>query len=1353
MKRKVISGIIVTMLLVSMVTVTFNIQPILADNTIVEPASTMSPVWEAHGSSSQEDFWGEDVKENAPKTNQRLKPVGGGWDFNRTNEWAEFAEVDGDSAELVIGVNNGHPDSHANLENLIDDHGGDLVNNVSMASEVKAIVADIPFATVSTFVAEVQTAGLSRFIEPNMKAQISAIPNDLYWSYQWGPRIIEADYAWNTTLGDPSVLVAIIDTGIDWNHPDLAANYVPLGYDWVNHDTDPMDDHGHGTHCAGIAAAVINNSIGIAGLAQVRIMAEKPIDSWGWGTEDDLANAIIHAVDQGADILSNSWGIDFDSELIHEAVEYAYEQGVLVVAAAGNEATSMKLYPAAYDEVVAVTATDQFDQPASFTRFGDWVEVAAPGVDIYSTVWDDSYTFKSGTSMSTPHVAGVAALIRSLGMTRDQVRLQLRYTADDLGPPGFDEYYGYGRVNARRAVEEPPPDHDLLILNWDTPPYVEPGDTATVNTTVFNFGGSNESTITVKLIVNGSEIDNATISFLASGESAIVKCFWTPTAEGLYNTTSYVVPAPNETVTANNVVWTNIYVGFPTKAVVLDSAGNYYPDTISNWEALNTNWHLFGSELVYVDYSTLAIEDITYEDIAGTSADTLIISCAYDWEFTDSEIEAIKLYVQEGHGLIATAGTLYTMVPNNNKLAPLFGLNETVPWYTTGTELLHATDPTHPLLNDVPDPYVFRSVVTAVPPDGRWDSNELDGGTYVAQGHFQESAIVVFRGLVYISPWLEIMPTYHHHHLQLLYNAITWSSYERPEHELVVHLESPPFLKPGNSTSLNATVYNFGLNNETNVELYLLINGTVVDNMTIPELLTGSSSTLSYLWTPTVEAQYNVTAYAPSVPNEALTTNNVVSSLVLVCIPVEVLYDESHDNRNFLDPSDPINHGDAWGYTTWAEIVTEAGYRITKWLPGDGELTLPVLSHYIVLVISMARESFTAAEISAIQSWVDLGGSLFLVGEADNYGGDPARLNPVLTEFRIQFDLNDQIFDHVIGDLAVHPITEGLSQYEVSYCGVLLLSTPAQWLGRDGMGRVALACSEYGSGRVVVAADTNTFADNYGFQNPHSPIYEHSKILSLNILDWLTPVKYEHDLHVILDAPTFLEPGDSSVLNATVANQGLSNETSVELFLLINGSAVNNVTIPELASGTSYTIDYPWTPTVEATYNVTTYSPPVSGENFTANNMVSRIVLVQVPPDILVVNDNDGTAWINGTSLAAFEAALTAAAYDYWVWNETSMGNPPLDYLSKFDLVIWTCGDYFHVAVDSVDAVTLESYLAQGGNIILEGEDIGYDHDGDEFMVNVAHAIMQVDDTGAPGLTVTDPTHPVTFVCQRASVG
>jgi len=204
-----------------------------------------------------------------------------------------------------------------------------------------------------------------------------------------------------------------------------------------------MDDHHHGTHCAGIAAATLDNGKGIAGIARVNLMAEKVLNETGWGTEWDVAQGIIHATDNNADIISLSLGGD-DAQVMEYACLYAWDNGSLLVAASGNKET----YPAAYEIVIAVGAIDQNDQRCGFSNWGPNLELVAPGIGILSTYPSNSYATLSGTSTAAPHVAGVAALVWSKYpfLTNHAVRDRLAQTADDLGAVGFDEYYGYGKI-------------------------------------------------------------------------------------------------------------------------------------------------------------------------------------------------------------------------------------------------------------------------------------------------------------------------------------------------------------------------------------------------------------------------------------------------------------------------------------------------------------------------------------------------------------------------------------------------------------------------------------------------------------------------------------------------------------------------------------------------------------------------------------------------------------------------------------------------------------------------------------------------------------------------------------------
>lgn len=357
--------------------------------------------------------------------------------------------------EMIVGFENITGDVLSHIKKS----GGVVLEQTPALGAVRVYV---PSSIEDAFVAAVKSKQGFSYIERNALIKLCHIPNDPYWDVQWSMRKIQANSSWDIHKGKSYVLVAIIDTGIDYMHDDLSGRYVPLGKDWYNKDNDPMDDFGHGTHCAGIAAAMMDNNIGVTGVAQVSLMAEKLISKWdNWTSAYDAGQSIMHSVGVGADVISMSWSIPEEaSEFLGAAVAYAWKCGSILVASAGNKNTSVPRYPAAYPEVIAVSATDRYDEKASYSNYGDWIELSAPGGDwngkILSTDLNNSYSWKDGTSMAVPHVSGLAALVWSYNysLTNQQVREHLRSTADDLGEPGKDQYYGYGRINAYRALDE-----------------------------------------------------------------------------------------------------------------------------------------------------------------------------------------------------------------------------------------------------------------------------------------------------------------------------------------------------------------------------------------------------------------------------------------------------------------------------------------------------------------------------------------------------------------------------------------------------------------------------------------------------------------------------------------------------------------------------------------------------------------------------------------------------------------------------------------------------------------------------------------------------------------------------------
>jgi len=301
------------------------------------------------------------------------------------------------------------------------------------------------------------------YAQPNYIMKIVYTPNDPRYDELWGIKKIQCEGAWDITEGLGAV-VCINDTGVDYNHEDLKNNIWTdengkHGYDFYNNDSDPMDDHNHGTHCAGTVAAVGNNSIGVIGVGpKIKIMATKGLSSSGSGTSDDLAEGIRWATDHGADVVSNSWGPGGRSPsnpVCEEAIDYAYEKGVVCVFAAGNSNDDVQYYsPANYERTIAVAATDSNDEKASFSNYGNLIDVCAPGVSVLSTVRNNGYDKYSGTSMACPHTAGVCGLLKSIrpGATYEEVRQIVREFSDDIGTPGKDNM-GYGRVNAYLAVK------------------------------------------------------------------------------------------------------------------------------------------------------------------------------------------------------------------------------------------------------------------------------------------------------------------------------------------------------------------------------------------------------------------------------------------------------------------------------------------------------------------------------------------------------------------------------------------------------------------------------------------------------------------------------------------------------------------------------------------------------------------------------------------------------------------------------------------------------------------------------------------------------------------------------------
>ncbi len=361
------------------------------------------------------------------------------------------------SGEILVKFKDGVSDN--SIESLNRRKGGDVQEEIDEVG-IERIRVD-EGDSVTEALDEYKQSSKVEFAEPNFFVAASIVPNDYYYSaYQWNMPKIDAPAAWDSEKGySHDVVVAVVDTGVDLGHPDLDSKMVQ-GYNFAYDNGNPDDDNGHGTHVGGIVGAESNNSQGVAGVSWgAKIMPVKVLNAWGSGYLSDVANGIIYAADHGADVINLSLGTSYYSGTLQSAVDYAYNKGVTVIAAAGNSGNSTMSYPAGCNHVIGVGATDQNDSKASFSTYNSSVDVSAPGVSIASSWYRGSgysYALASGTSMAAPHVAGLAALLLSQDPSHgpDDVESIIKTACDDLGSAGRDDYFGEGRINAQLALSE-----------------------------------------------------------------------------------------------------------------------------------------------------------------------------------------------------------------------------------------------------------------------------------------------------------------------------------------------------------------------------------------------------------------------------------------------------------------------------------------------------------------------------------------------------------------------------------------------------------------------------------------------------------------------------------------------------------------------------------------------------------------------------------------------------------------------------------------------------------------------------------------------------------------------------------
>ena len=341
---------------------------------------------------------------------------------------------------------------------------------------VRMVVDKEDYDSIPALLEQLRASEGVEFAEEDELYKIHSIPNDPLFSYQWNLTALDMPAVWDVTFGNESVVVAVLDTGVYFPLDDLNRTRFAQGFDFVNNSVNPFDDNGHGSHVTGTIAQSTNNGRGVAGMASnVKILPVKVLGSDGYGFVSGVAEGIIFAVNNGADIINMSLGGPY-SDLIDDACEYASDHGVLVIASTGNDGISSISYPSALSGVVSVGAVNDLGNKTSYSNYGTGLDVMAPGGDFSRTLYNDefaesfpggilqesidpvygeAYMYYSGTSMAAPHVAGLAALIKSKNQSLSALQIEEIITStadDDAYTSGYDTLYGFGLINPVRAL-------------------------------------------------------------------------------------------------------------------------------------------------------------------------------------------------------------------------------------------------------------------------------------------------------------------------------------------------------------------------------------------------------------------------------------------------------------------------------------------------------------------------------------------------------------------------------------------------------------------------------------------------------------------------------------------------------------------------------------------------------------------------------------------------------------------------------------------------------------------------------------------------------------------------------------
>ncbi len=1111
-----------------------------------------------------------------------------------------------------------------------------LPSDILLKYDVKIIrkYADLDSFTVSvadykmdSFIREVSTLSEIVYIEPNFYKQATFIPNDPEWANQYGPQIIGMETAWDVQMGNNSTLVAIIDTGIDYTHPDLG-NYLPLGYDFFNDDADPFDDNGHGTHVAGTIGATINNGIGVAGVAATSFFAEKFLDAGGYGSDIDGANAIIHAVDQGADILSNSWGGGGYSQTLADAVAYAVSSGVIVVAASGNGATNAPSYPAAYPGVISVGATDINDELAYFSNWGENLDIVAPGVDIVSTFPGNSYVYYSGTSMATPHVSGALSLLMAHypDYTPSMIENLLYNTATDLGTPGWDEYFGWGSIDVSTAIYGLQ-DHDLLA-RLDVPRIIPQNTSLAIDAAVQNNGLMNETAISMNVTVNDILIYSDYIPTLLSGDTYSVLLDYLPAGLGEYNISLDITEVFGENITSNNHVMKTVVVSDP---VINPQTGDMMVYSTSMFNNQTTNIPFDLKFLVHDASDKTNVEFGLY---------------FYD-EYMQEEVLIDIMYVNT----ITRETNLWDYFPY--WIPTTLQIGDTFPLFTQAQPATVVGETSFSYYGEIMDVWI------------------VDDGYELV--YFSKADGILFNIVDY-------------NYDPIIYSMVYTNILPFSLENVKINLIKPIYAVSGEYTDINFLIWNTGENSFTsNIEMYVDAE-MIYSNSTT--LVSGEYMYASASWFANSTGIFDINLLANSVSNELYFDDN--SDYYQLNVLDLQNYNMSYPAYSWYDAmTNGVNLG-LIGDDTYIGVDMPFAFSMydipfsTVYISSNGWLSFgetdpyefygsafPNADHPFAVsvfwsdliaennVYAWSTSEFLVIEFNNFNYlWDEFAGTFEVVFFANgdilfqyqnmgydqtikglNYGLNLAYYNVIpddlsfVTDFAIRFSLSVSN-DFLITDMYVPDIEEGNSDFIyafVSNVGTETMYDVYLYLFINDEIKSAMYTQVLPAGenltliyywQNVAEGDYTIIAD--------APPMPGEDVIDNNIKEYQMHVGPVHDLQVLLD---IYFDGNMYVITVIVENIGDFDENYIQFDLYIDGILVNIGFLSYLGAGTIAATGYFWTDYTDGSHDIMAYVHPVfEEENIDNNTAYDTLIIGDLAfVNFIVFDENTGIPVANAS--------------------------------------------------------------------------------------------------------------------------